>query len=159
MVDRLENLKRNASQTNCSTTQNRCGICGDYFCLIRASPNLCGSCQRVLCNKCSIDTPFNYEDYMNTASANGGTNQATYNANSGSSRRSSSISLTGASGNFSSHSPYPGSNGAIGGNGRMFVYLCRLCSEQREVSFLSKSCSSSYREILILIFYSFKLSF
>ena len=128
MVDRLENLKRNASQTNCSPSQNRCGICGDYFCLIRSSPNLCGSCQRLLCNKCSIDTPFNYDDYMNASTSNGMTNTIPYNINAGS-RRSSSVSLTGTGTTYSS-----ASNGAAcGGNGRMFVYLCRLCSEQREV--------------------------
>ena len=152
MVDRLENLKRNASQSNCTPSHNRCGICGDYFCLIRAMPNQCGACQRVLCNKCSIDTPLNYEDYMNTPNPYGGSgsggnafHSSSYNVNQSSlsvgganSRRSSSVSFNGMIGGRDSALSVGGAGGASGAagsasNGRMCVYLCRLCSEQREV--------------------------
>jgi hypothetical protein len=114
MVERLENMKRNASQSS-SPSQNRCAICGDYFCLLRTVPSQCGSCQKILCNKCCIDTQYTLtdEDFPNNNN----------NSTSAQSRRNSSS-------NSMSMSMYSSSANS---NNKVTVYLCRLCSEQREV--------------------------
>ena len=108
-MDRLENMKRNASQSVVSST-NRCALCGDYFYLLRNMPSQCNICKRILCAKCCIDTQFTVDNSQNGSII--------------SSRRNS---LTGQQ------------NGMNGNNNenRCLVYLCRLCSEQRE--FLKKS--------------------
>lgn len=95
-------MKRNANQS--LSSPNRCALCGDYFCLIRSTPNQCGFCQKILCNKCCVDTHYNVDD--DTMTLNGTTN----------SRRNSITSINNAP-----------------PNNKVVVYLCRLCSEQREV--------------------------
>lgn len=124
MVERLENMKRNASQSS-SQSQNRCAICGDYFCLIRTVPSQCSSCQKILCNKCCIDTQYSLDDDYGPAAT-------TSNGRSASSsvmRRNSSNSLSGHGSG--------GGGGSSNGNHKVTIYLCRLCSEQREVLFFS----------------------
>ena len=47
LVDRLENMKRNSNVSN-NSSHNRCALCGDYFYILRYSPNQCGFCQKVI---------------------------------------------------------------------------------------------------------------
>jgi hypothetical protein len=109
LVDRLENMKRNANQS--LSSPNRCALCGDYFCLIRSTPNQCGFCQKILCNKCCVDTHYNVDD-----------DTMTLNGTASNSRRNSITSI----------------NNAPSNSNKVVVYLCRLCSEQREVNTIMK---------------------
>lgn len=45
LVERLENMKRNASQPKKSP--NCCALCGDYFSIVRSAQNQCSSCFKV----------------------------------------------------------------------------------------------------------------
>lgn len=48
-MERLENLKNFAFKTVLNTeSTNKCAICGDYFYLLRSSPNSCNICKKVL---------------------------------------------------------------------------------------------------------------
>lgn len=47
LVDRLENMKRNSSVSS-NSSHNRCALCGEYFYILRSSPNQCGFCQKVI---------------------------------------------------------------------------------------------------------------
>lgn len=114
LVERLENMKRNvtksmSSQAGSSSGKsgNRCSLCGDYFCLIRSMPTHCNFCRKLLCSKCCIETQY-YNENNNDSSCNHSL-----------SRRSSITSMCSNSSSKTS------------------IYLCRLCSEQRE--FLKKS--------------------
>lgn len=107
-MDRLENMKRNATQTGCGLSSNRCSLCGDYFCLLRTAPTQCNSCNMILCNKCCIDTECTIDNDLSN--------------NSLQSRRNSSSNLS-MTNSFI---------GQTSGNSKT-VYLCRICSEQREV--------------------------
>ena len=100
LVERLENMKRNASRAGCPSP-NRCALCGDYFCLLRSVPNQCGFCHKILCTKCCIDTQYTVDD-----DSTGGSMQSRRNS-------TSNISMSST---------------------KVVVYLCRLCSEQREVN-------------------------
>jgi hypothetical protein len=110
LMDRLENMKRNVSQSNSGST-NKCSLCGDYFYSLRSLPNQCSLCKKILCAKCCIDTP----------SANGGGGGGDCSSSNNSSRRNSF-----SNNNSNSEAGNGGSRGGV-------VYLCRLCSEQREV--------------------------
>lgn len=103
-------MKRNATQSSCSLSSNRCSLCGDYFCLIRTAPTQCNSCRKILCNKCCIDTECTVENDLTCK-----TLQSRKNS-------SNNLSVT---------------NGLIGtaSNFSKTLYLCRICSEQREVKF------------------------
>ena len=109
MVDRLENMKRNANQAGCAPSPNRCALCGDYFCLLRTAPTQCSSCNKILCNKCCIDTECTVDSDLSS--------------NPSQSRRNSSSSISMTNSFISSSS----------NNAKVVVYLCRICSEQREV--------------------------
>ncbi|CAF0734462.1 unnamed protein product [Brachionus calyciflorus] len=113
LVDRLENMKRNANQAGTAISPNRCALCGDYFCLIRTAPTQCSSCNRILCNRCCVDTECTVDNDISS--------------NPSQSRRNSSSSLSMTNSFISSSSS----------NAKVVVYLCRICSEQRE--FLKKS--------------------
>ena len=90
LMDRLENMKRNASHSANGST-NKCALCGDFFYSLRSLPSQCNMCKKILCAKCCIDTAVNDD-------TSGGNSVET---------------------------------------SRSVIYLCRLCSEQRE--FLKKS--------------------
>ncbi len=103
LVERLENMKKNASQSIASS--NKCALCGDYFCMLRYTPNKCAFCHRILCSKCCIDT-LQYTPSVNNVSNN---------------RLTRRNSLT---------------NSLLNTTSKTLVWQCRLCSEQREVSYL-----------------------
>ncbi|RNA34934.1 rabphilin-3A isoform X1 [Brachionus plicatilis] len=108
LVDRLENMKRNASQAGCNLSPNRCALCGDYFCLLRTAPTQCSSCNMILCNKCCIDTECTIDNDLSSNPS-----QSRRNSSSNGSMANSLI-------------------GSASTNSKT-VYLCRICSEQREV--------------------------
>jgi hypothetical protein len=123
-MDRLENMKRNASHSN-SSSSNRCALCGDNFYSLRSLPNQCSLCKKILCAKCCIDTQCTLEDLQNSASNFSPYNSYSNQASSSSRRSSVQNSSNGYSNIYNDPSQ------------KVVVYLCRLCSEKRE--FLKKS--------------------
>jgi hypothetical protein len=111
LMDRLENMKRNATQSN-TCSANKCSLCGDYFYSLRSLPNQCSHCKKILCSKCCVDTPGAASSGTGECSSNNGSRRNSYSSNSG--------------GNEAS-------GGGSNRGGTSVVYLCRLCSEQREV--------------------------
>lgn len=103
-------MKRNATQNGSGLSSNRCSLCGDYFCLIRTAPTQCNSCNMILCNKCCIDTECSIDNDSSKS-----TLQSRRNSSTNISTTNSCIAPT------SSNSKT--------------VYLCRICSEQREVKY------------------------
>ncbi|KAK8785919.1 hypothetical protein V5799_007727 [Amblyomma americanum] len=52
LVDRLENMKRNALGNGTS----QCVLCANEFGLLSGSPLTCYDCRKAVCSKCSVDT-------------------------------------------------------------------------------------------------------
>ncbi|XP_054920345.1 rabphilin-3A isoform X1 [Dermacentor andersoni] len=52
LVDRLENMKRNALGNGTS----QCVLCANEFGLLSGSPLMCYDCRKAVCSKCSVDT-------------------------------------------------------------------------------------------------------
>ncbi|XP_014678089.1 PREDICTED: rab effector Noc2-like [Priapulus caudatus] len=52
LVDKLENMKRNAMGNG----ESQCILCGDEFGILGASPTHCDDCRKAVCTKCGVDT-------------------------------------------------------------------------------------------------------
>lgn len=51
LVDRLENMRRNAL----GRTPSQCLLCGDHFGLLGAQSAQCIACRKLVCQKCAIE--------------------------------------------------------------------------------------------------------
>ncbi|XP_011304048.1 rabphilin-3A isoform X1 [Fopius arisanus] len=127
LVERLENMKRNvtvvtstrATNRNCGSRcirNNRCmcccALCGEKFTVLGAGPTLCRDCRKYVCQKCGVETC--------RASRSSTTNLQTHQ------RRGTSASINNL----------PSAEVSGSASKQLVpskVFLCRICTETREM--------------------------
>ncbi|XP_063993337.1 rabphilin-1 isoform X2 [Diachasmimorpha longicaudata] len=128
LVERLENMKRNVTVVTSTRATNRscgsrcirnnrcmccCALCGEKFTVLGAGPTLCRDCRKYVCQKCGVET--------SRAPRTSGTNLQS------SQRRGTSASINNL----------PSGEVSSSGNKQSppvsKVFLCRICTETREM--------------------------
>ena len=116
-------MKKNASQA--IPSPNKCALCGDYFCMLRSTFNKCGFCHRVslihhssFIWKVSTTKIWFIKHIKILCSKCSIDSQYSIDTDSSSSSLSRRNSLT----------------GSLLSSPKVFMWQCRLCSEQREVT-------------------------
>ncbi|XP_015111135.1 rabphilin-1 isoform X2 [Diachasma alloeum] len=128
LVERLENMKRNVTVVTSTRATNRscgsrcirnnrcmccCALCGEKFTVLGAGPTLCRDCRKYVCQKCGVET----SRVSRSSTTNLQANQ----------RRGTSASIN----NLLSAEASSSANKQLAPPSK--VFLCRICTETREM--------------------------
>lgn len=129
LVERLENMKRNVTVVTSTRATNRscgsrcarnnrcmccCALCGEKFTVLGAGPTLCRDCRKYVCQKCGVET---------CRASRSSTTNLKANQRRGTSSSTSNLPSAEASGSSTGKPSVPLSK----------VFLCRICTETREM--------------------------